>query len=407
MPNSGEARPPSAPAADGSSRACGRAVPVILFLAFLFYLNFLSRVLFAPILPLLQTEYALSNIQSGSLFFFISSGYCLSVCFSGFVSAKINHARTIMLSSCCAGSMLIALSFSSSFVSFCVGLFCLGLAAGLHLPSALSSIFRIMPAAYLARGMAVHELAPNLGFITAPLLWQLAGLYVSWRQCLFGLGCVIIVVGACYGLSPLAVTSKGQRPDRTLLRALFSRSRFWLLVLVFSLAISSTLGIYAMLPLFLVNGHSMEMDHANLIVALSRLASLFTPFAGGWLGDRVGNTRVMAAVLLAGGLLTVVMGMSSGIFLIAIIVIQAMVAVCFFPSGLAVLSSYSVLGRHNVAISFCIPIGFVVGGGLVPLVIGRVGDMAGIGTGIALAGGLIWTAGLAALVLLKDEPDHP
>jgi len=403
MPNSGKVRPGSAPFAGHSAGGCGRAVPVILFLAFLFYLNFLSRVLFSPILPLVQGEYDLSNIQAGSLFFFISSGYCLSVCFSGFVSAKINHANTILLSSCCAGGMLIAVSFSHTFFLFCTGLFCLGLAAGLHLPSALSTIFRIMPSAYLARGMAMHELAPNLGFITAPLLWQLAGGYFSWRQCLLGMGCVIIVVGAGYGLSPLAVRSSGVRPDGILLRTLFCRARFWLLVLVFSLAISSTLGIYAMLPLFLVNGHSMEMDHANLIVSLSRLVSLFTPFAGGWLGDRVGNSRVMAAVLLTGGLLTAVMGMSSGTFLIAIIVIQAMVAVCFFPSGLAVLSSYSVLGRDNVAISFCIPIGFVIGGGLVPLGIGRIGDGATIGTGVALAGLVIFAGGLAALVFLKDE----
>ena len=57
----------------------GRAARGIFFLAFLFFLNFLSRVIFSPLLPLIKDEFTLSISQSGSLFFFISSGYFISV----------------------------------------------------------------------------------------------------------------------------------------------------------------------------------------------------------------------------------------------------------------------------------------------------------------------------------------
>ncbi len=379
----------------------GRAVQGILFLTFLFFLNFLSRVLFSPLLPLIKEEFLLNNARSASLFFFISSGYFISVSMSGFVSAKINHANTIFLSSCGSGIVLIFATYFDSYAPFCVALFVLGVAAGLYLPSGLGTIFSSVPHGFLARGIAIHELAPNLGFIVAPLLLQAVSGFFTWRQCLIGVACALILTGVLYRVSGFPLRSKGVRPDYNLLHRLFWDRHFWQLVFFFSFAICSTLGLYAMLPLFLVSTHGMSVDSANYIVATTRIVSLFTPFIGGWLGDRLGNSRVMAVILISGGVLTSIMGLSSGGALFALLVLQAMVSVCFFPSGLAVLSSFSVDGKPNVAIPFCIPIAFVIGGGVLPFLIGVVGDMTSIGMGITLSGGAIFITGVIALLTLR------
>jgi MFS transporter, NNP family, nitrate/nitrite transporter len=379
----------------------GRAVQGIFFLAFLFFLNFLSRVLFSPLLPLIKEEFLLNNARSASLFFFISSGYFISVSMSGFVSAKINHANTIFLSSCASGVVLILATNLDSYAPFCLALFVLGIAAGLYLPSGLGTIFSSVPHTFLARGIAIHELAPNLGFIVAPLLLQAVSGFFTWRQCLVGVACALIFTGTVYRISGFPLRSKGVRPDYNLLHRLFIDIHFWQLVFFFSFAICSTLGLYAMLPLFLVSTHGMSVDSANYIVATTRIISLFTPFVGGWLGDRFGNTRVMAVILIGGGVLTGIMGISSGVFLIVLLILQAMVSVCFFPSGLAVLSSYSVAGKPNVALPFCIPFAFVIGGGVLPFLIGVIGDITSIGVGITLAGGTIFLTGIVALLTLR------
>ena len=375
----------------------GRAAAGIFFLAFLFFLNFLSRVLFSPLLPLIKDEFLLNNTRSAALFFFISSGYFISVSMSGFVSARLNHGNTIFISSLASGTVLILATYCGSYSTFCSALFMLGLAAGLYLPSGLSTIFLSVPRGYLARGIAIHELAPNLGFIVAPILWQAVSPVLSWRQCLTSVAIVLMVTGALYRMSSFSVLHKGVRPDKKLIKNLFVDPRFWLLIILFSFAICSTLGLYSLLPLFLVSSHGITADNANYIVAITRIVSLFTPFIGGWLGDRYGNMKVMTAILLGGGVLTIIMGLSSGIFLLVLLTVQAMVAVCFFPSALAVLSSLQVEGKAGVAVSFCIPFAFVIGGGLLPLVIGFIGDLSTIGSGIVFAGLAIFAIGILAL----------
>lgn len=158
-----------------------------------------------------------------------------------------------------------------------------------------------------------------------------------------------------------------------------------------------------MLPLFLVSNHHVTIERANYLVAMTRIVALFTPFLGGWLGDRLGNQRVMTVILLAGGLLTVAMGLSSGWLLFFLMTLQAMTAVCFFPSGLAVLSSFQIAGRPNVAIPFCIPIAFAIGGGVLPMMIGSVGDLTTLGSGIALAGWAIFFTGAVSFLVLRSK----
>jgi len=66
-----------------------------------------------------------------------------------------------------------------------------------------------------------------------------------------------------------------------------------------------------------------------------------------------------------------------------------LVAVCFFPAGLAALSMVSSPKERNIMVSLTVPIAFLVGGGASPTLIGFIGDVSSFGPGIALVGGLI------------------
>lgn len=380
----------------------------LLFLTGLFFLNFTSRVIFSPLLPLIEGEMGLDHAQSGSFFLFISAGYFFSILSSGFVSSKLNHKRTIVLSSLALGCALFLLGRCSTLLSLQVGLFVLGLGAGLYFPSGLATIAYLVPPAYLARGMAIHELAPNLGFVAAPLLSDLFLDFIPWRNGLAFLGVVIIITGILYGLSSYGSKEKGTAPDIAVAVTFFKMPVFWGMVALFSLGICSTLGIYAMAPLFLVNDHGMEPERANSILAFSRIASIFMPLFGGWLADRFGKHLVMAFVLCITGLLTVLMGMAGdGIWLIALVVAQPIVAVCFFPAGFAILSKLGSDEFGNVSITLCLPLAFLIGGGLMPTFIGLIGDIYSISSGIIFVGTLMALGGLislfAALIIRKKN----
>jgi NNP family nitrate/nitrite transporter-like MFS transporter len=359
----------------------------LFFLAGLFFLNFTSRVIFSPLLPIIEGEFGLDHAAAASFFLLISAGYFCSILLSGFVSARINHKRTIVLSTIATGIVLLLLSLCSTLFWMRIGLFSLGLAAGLYLPSGLASISKLVTPAYLARGMAVHELAPNLGFVAAPILADMMFRCCSWQQGLMWLGILMIGAGLFYGASSGGCRDRGRSLDLLTSQAILSRPEFWLLVLFFSLAMSSSLGVYAMLPLFLVSDQGMTPERANRLLAFSRIAAIMMPLAAGWFGDRIGNRLVMAFVLLIAGLCTVLLGLSSfSPWLIALVILQPMVAVCFFPSGFAVLSTLGPEGNGALAVSLCIPVAFLLGGGLLPVLIGVIGDYVSIGAGFMVTG---------------------
>ena len=161
------------------------------------------------------------------------------------------------------------------------------------------------------------------------------------------------------------------------------------MVVLFSLGISSTLGIYTMLPLYLVTDHGMDLDWANTLIAVSRIAALFMALVGGWATDNFGPKRVIRLVLALTGTMTVFIGLASSSWVAVAVFLQPVMAVCFFPAGLAALSMVSSAKERSITISLTVPVAFLMGGGAAPMLIGILGDVYSFGLGIALVGGLI------------------
>ncbi len=370
------------------------ALSGVFLLAGLFFLNFTARVIFSPLLPVLEDEFGLDHGAAGSFFLLISAGYFFSILTSGFISSRINHKKTITLSTIATGAVLIALSISTSLWLVRMGLFSLGLAAGLYLPSGLASIARLVPPSYLARGMAVHELAPNLGFIAAPVLTDIMLRSCTWQQGLMWLGIVLMTAGIFYGATVADSHELGSSLDLQSARVIVWQPRFWLMILFFSLAICSSLGIYAMLPLYLVTDQGIPLEQASRILAYSRIAALLMPLAAGWLGDNFGNKAIMGGALMLAGLFTTLLGLTTSFpWVITLVVLQPMVAVCFFPSGFAVLSAMGPENKGSLVVSLCIPAAFLAGGGMLPAFIGGIGDFASIAVGFIITGAVILAGG--------------
>ncbi len=387
----------SSPEEDLPKQSLNKVLLSLFLLSLLFLVNFLSRIIFSPLLPMIKNELGLDHTSSGSLFLFISSGYFIAILFSSFISSWLNHKNTIFLSTFFSGGIIFLLGYVHSFSFMRPGLFALGLAAGLYLPSGLASITKLVSPTYLARGMAVHELAPNIGFVLAPLLSDLLLHWLTWRETIQWLGILMICVSLVFFFSRGGCTERGQKIRYRVARDLFLQPKFLFIVCLFSLAICSTLGIYAMLPLFLVTSHGMEASHANNLLALSRISSVFMPLLGGWLGDTFGHRPVIAAVLVTGGIMTFLLGETSGNVLVCIAILQPMAAVCFFPSGFAILTQLCSADSGSLAVSLCIPFAFLAGGGFMPTLIGAIGDYYSFHLGFLFVGTLMVVGGIAAI----------
>src|SRR4030042_1110957 len=112
----------------------------VFFIAVLFFLNFLARFIFAPLMPFVEDDLHITHAQAGSLFLFISSGFAVAQFGSGLVSSRLTHRKTLILSAITVGIALLGLGFVRSLSGHRLALIILGFAAGLHIPSALSTL---------------------------------------------------------------------------------------------------------------------------------------------------------------------------------------------------------------------------------------------------------------------------
>lgn len=281
-----------------------------------------------------------------------------------------------------------------------LGLFTLGMAAGLYLPSGIATVMSIIPFRHWGKALAIHEMAPNLGFVSAPLICEAVLLWFSWRTVFLLLGFAALIMSPVFVRYGRGGEFKGEAPNIASFRQLYGNVSFWVMVLLFSLGVIATLGIYTMLPLYLVTDHAIDRNQANTLIALSRIASVIMAFVGGWASDRIGPRQTIRIVLFVTGLMTLILGIASRSIILYIVFLQPLVAVCFFPAGFAAMSLIVSAKLRSIAISLIVPLAFVIGAGLVPVFIGWIGDMGNFATAITICGGLI-TAGSIFTGLLK------
>ena len=376
-------------AGHNSANAFRNTIGPILILTSIFFLNFTARITPAPLAPRIESDLNLSHAETGTLFLFISMGYFITLVGSGFISSRLNHKRTIVASNTALGVALIGTAFCSGPWTMRLGLFSVGMAAGLYLPSAIATLTSLIPSQHWGKAIAIHELAPNLSFIAAPLISEAVLVWFSWREVFLVLGVMALIMSPVFVRYSRGGDFKGEAPGFSALGQLFGNLSFWLMVILFSLGVISTLGLYTMLPLFLVSEHDIDRNAANTLIAFSRVPSVLMAFIAGWATDRMGPRRTLQIVLLIAGLMTLSLGMASSSIIRVLVFTQPLIAVCFFPAGFAAMSLIVPSNLRNIAVSLIVPLAFVAGGGLAPIFIGFIGDEHSFALGIMICGGLI------------------
>jgi len=346
----------------------------IVFLTVLFSLNFTSRIILSPLAPAIESDLGLTHGEMGTFFFMITVGYFVSLLGSGFVSACFTHRVTITASAVVLGIVLICLSCAENMWSLVAGMLAIGLAAGIYLPAGIATITHLVDARQWGKALAIHEMAPSVAFVAAPLIAEGLMLWFPWRGVMALIGIGSTAIGILFALFVRAGDIRGERPNFASLIPIIRTPSFWVMVVLFSLGISSTIGVYAMMPIYLFAEHGMTRAAANTLVSVSRMATLAIVFIGGWANDRFGPMRTMTVAFAITALTTILIGLVPAAWIAPVVILQPMAAVCFFPAGFFVLSLIVPPQARNLAISLALPVGFMVGAGLVPTGIGIMGD---------------------------------
>jgi len=380
-------------------------IGMTVFLAWLFYLGFVTRVMFAPLMPAIEEDLGLSHAQSGSLFFVMACGYMIAPLCSGLISSRYNHRGTLQISAWLVGLALVPFSFIDSVWVVRPLMMVIGLAAGIHLPSAIATIAGEIQKSDWGKGLSIHQAAPPLSFVSAPLIAAFLMNWFKWREVLLIWGGIALCTALVYSLTGRRGDFPGKLPTRQNVSIILRTPSFYLIVLLLSMAMGGNAGIYAMLPLFLVNEHAMELQYANTLVGLSQLSGLVMVFFAGWVADRLGQRPTMTIALLSAGIATILLGLVKGGWLFLVIFIQPALLTAFFPSAFAALSRIAAPHLRSVANALGPPVAFLIGGGCLPAIIGYLGETFTFAAGIMLAGGYMLISPILIYFLVLGRYD--
>jgi NNP family nitrate/nitrite transporter-like MFS transporter len=360
----------------------------ILFLLLfwsLWFLNFSTRTVLSPLLPLFEKELDISHTLAGSLFLFMAVGYTSSLLVSNWITPRIGFKKSIAIGFVVIIGALIALVFTNSYWDLGAVAFALGFGGGLYLPCALPLLTSTIPAEKWGKAIAFHETAATFSLLVIPLLAAAALRFLHWTWL------VVVLSGLCLAATLVfLVRSPDPRPKdevKSPFSSVLRRKDFWIMATLWSFAAAGGLGIYNLIPLFLVNEKGLSLDLANSIFGLSRIGGLIITFLAGFLIDRIGVKRVLLVSLLASGFsITGIALADSFPFLVAMLISQATFMPVFFPAGLVAISKLTTLGDRSAFAGATVAIGVIFGTGIVPTLLGTAADVWSFQAGMMVQG---------------------
>jgi len=383
-----------------SSQPFKWALPAVVFVTSIFFCNFLSRVVLAPLMPVVQADLGFSHTGAGQLFLALAIGNGLGLLFSCFISRELKHRKTVGISAIIVGLCALAAPMAKTYIVFAGTLLALGVAVGLYLPSGIATVTSLVRKEDWGKTMAVHEMAPNLSYVVAPLLAEGMLLLFDWRAVFYLLGVVQIFFGAWFIRSGRGGEYPGMVPGPLMVAQIVRRPIFWLLVLFFATAVGASIGPYSMLPLYLVDAHGYSREEANQLLSVSRVMACLAPFLAGWITDKWGAKPAILLYLVTNGSALVLLGLASGKLLVSMVLLQPVFSVILFAPGFTMLSIAFPPEHRSVALALMGSLNAIFGVGVFPAFLGFMGDMGLFHIGFMVQGCLL----LAAMAFLPLLP---
>jgi NNP family nitrate/nitrite transporter-like MFS transporter len=358
-------------------------------------MNVAMRTILSPILPILEDEFGVVHAQAASIFTFIAFGYGTSVSFSGIAASKFGCKKGVIFSFFIAMFVYFIFPMVKHFYLFYPLGFLLGIAAGMYLPSIIPMITEYFEERLWGKAISIHESAASLAIFGAPFIALFMLSLFPWRAIFTLFGIVFIVCMIIFQVTTKEV--KVVAGKKSYLRDLLRSGDLWLMAIIWIFAAGGNLGLYFILPLYLVKELGMDVGTANTIFGISRLGGVVVGISAGFLVDRFSLKKTMFLLSSLSGLFAMLLTTQHMSVMKLFLFLQSSVNIGYFPVALVSIQRMFEREERGPATGFIITLGVVCGVGITPYLLGLSGDHMSFRFGIFILGalgvlssGLVW-----------------
>ncbi len=375
-------------------------LPLFVFWC-LWFLNFTARLAFAPVLPLIEDSLSLTHGAAGGLFTSLSIGYGLSMLLAGRFASSWGYKRTVV--GVFLGIWLASLfvQVAETYTAFHLIFFFIGFTAGGYIPSMIPIITGTYEPRYWGKVLGTHDSAASLSIFTTPILVAFCFHFLPWRRLFLIIGTIALLLPVFFWKVSTEPAHETPQPGSWHLDV-FRRKSIRALAFVWIFASACAMGVYSLLPLYLIKERGFDFDHANTLIGISRAGGVFVTILFGFVVDRCGYRNVLRLGILFTGLSTIGISLASTLSTTVIaLILQATISLAFFPAGLSALSNLTSPQERSMVAGVVIALGMVLGTGVVPFLLGVIADHSSFSVGI-LGLGILTTLSIIATKNLED-----
>jgi NNP family nitrate/nitrite transporter-like MFS transporter len=360
------------------------AFPYLCLIALLFYFNCVERALLSPLLVSIQQEFNFSNTVTTSLLVVRSVGLSISLLANSFLAVHCKHKHIVTASVFLAGTSFTMLSMTTTYLQLQLGLLLFGLSAGLYFPSGMATLSSLVDKKNLSKALSIHELAPNLSFISAPFIVELMLSFTDWRGTMQCVGVASMLLAVFFAFMGKGGHGNGAAPRFSTLKRLATKRNTLIFFVLVGIGLTLETAPYYVLPLFLVNQQHMTSAEANSLLAISRLATPFMALSAGYISSKTGARPLLLAGLFLSAICLALMATTQGTLLTTAIIEQPLFPAMLFPVIFKVFSDFFPAEEQSLVLAVTMPFVGIIGSGIMPNFLGYCGDVFSFQIGFAI-----------------------
>jgi NNP family nitrate/nitrite transporter-like MFS transporter len=365
----------------------GEALGFLFLLWSLWFFNFSGRIIFSPILPLIEDEFMVTHARATSIFIFQSIGYAFAMTLSGFYSGRVGFKRTIVFSFTVLACVCFCVPFVKAFSAFYLVILVSGFSAGIYMPAIMPLLREHFVERNWGKTISIYDSAASISIFTVPFIVLFLLHYFPWRGIFGVLGVAILVIVTLFSLKGEEL--KINEPHRTVFKDLITRKSLWMMVTIMSVVMGANMGIYYILPLYLTKELFLGIGYANGLLGVSRLGGIGMVILCGFLIDRFNLRKIIFILMIVSGILTILLGAASASLVGIMLFLQAIFITGIMPISFVCLARLFDRETISMAVGLIVPLATLFGAGLIPYLLGLSGDLLSFRFGIIVLGVLL------------------